>query len=143
MRILALDFGSKRIGVALSDELLLTAQGMETIERRDIKADLATVGRLARENAVTEIVVGLPLNMDGTHSAKTKEVVAFIDSLAKSVDIPVKTQDERLTTVQAERALLEGDMSRAKRKGLRDMLAAQLILQAYLDSRKREATDVQ
>jgi len=141
LRILGLDFGTKRIGVALSDELMITAQGRETIERRDPKSDLEAIKKFIADNGVTEVVVGLPLNMNGTHSEKTREVIAFVEGLTKSIQVPVKTQDERLTTVQAERALLEGDMSRAKRKGLRDMLAAQFILQAYMDSIKRERTD--
>jgi len=137
VRILALDVGTKRIGVALSDELLITAQGQATIERRSLEHDLAEIKRIIIENGVEEAVVGLPLNMNGSYSAKTKEVVEFMDSLTKAVDIPVKTWDERLTTVQAERALLEADMSRAKRKKVIDKLAAQIILQSYLDSRKR------
>ena len=141
MRILGLDFGTKRIGVAISDELLITAQGMETLERKDLKRDLDAISGTIRDNNVSEVVVGLPLNMDGSYSAKTKEVVEFMDNLSKAISVPVKTWDERMTTMQAERALLEGDMSRAKRKRLNDRLAAQLILQAYLDHRKRERSD--
>lgn len=141
MRILGLDFGTKRIGVAISDELLITAQGMETLERKDLKKDLDAISGTIRDNNVSEVVVGLPLNMDGSYSAKTKEVVEFMDNLSKAISVPVKTWDERMTTMQAERALLEGDMSRAKRKRLNDRLAAQLILQAYLDYRKRERSD--
>jgi putative Holliday junction resolvase len=141
LRILALDFGTKRIGVAVSDELLITAQGLETIERLDPRRDLEAIKKVIADNGVTEVVVGLPINMNGTHSEKTREVIAFVDGLTKSIQVPVKMQDERLTTVQAERALLEGDMSRVKRKGLRDMLAAQFILQAYLAAKKREDTD--
>jgi putative holliday junction resolvase len=137
MRVLALDFGSVRIGVAVSDGLLLTAQGLETIRRKDLPKDIEAIKAVIKEYEVAEVVVGLPISMDGTHSAKTKETLAFVDILTKSLQIPVKTYDERMTTMQAERALLEGDMSRAKRKGLRDMLAAQFILQSYLDSRKR------
>jgi len=137
MRILALDVGTKRIGLALSDELLITAQGQATIVRRSLDEDLDKIKRIIKENNVEEAVVGLPLNMNGSYSAKTKEVVEFMDNLAKAVDVPVKTWDERLTTVQAERALLEADMSRAKRKKVIDKLAAQIILQSYLDSRKR------
>lgn len=137
MRIMGLDFGTKRIGVAVSDELFLTAQGLETIQRKDLDSDLAAINAVISANNVGELVVGLPLNMDGTYSAKTKEAVEFIDALSKTVNIPVKTQDERLTSMQADRAMLEGDMSRAKRKKLSDKLAAQLILQSYLDSRKK------
>jgi len=137
MRILGLDFGTKRIGVAISDELLITAQGLQTIERRALDADLDKIRNVIKENGVSEVVVGLPLNMNGTYSAKTKEVVQFMDSLSKAIDIPVKTWDERLTTMQAERALLEADVSRAKRRKVADKLAAQIILQSYLDSRKK------
>ncbi|MDP3791049.1 MAG: Holliday junction resolvase RuvX [Candidatus Omnitrophota bacterium] len=135
MRIMGLDFGTKRIGVALSDELFLTAQGINTIQRKELKSDLEEISKIARENNVQEIVTGLPLNMNGTYSAKTKEVVEFIDELSKVVTVPVRTWDERLTSMQAERVLLEADVSRAKRKKVTDKLAAQIILQSYLDSR--------
>ena len=105
MRILGLDFGTKRIGVALSDELLLTAQGMETIQRSDLEKDLGSINDIVKNNGVIEVIVGLPLSMNGTYSAKTKEAVEFIDSLAKTVNVPVKSWDERLSTVQAERVL--------------------------------------
>lgn len=137
MRIMALDVGTKRIGVAMSDELMMTAQGRETIERRALKDDLDTINRLIEEMGVSEVVVGLPLNMNGSYSAKTKEVIEFMDSLLKAILVPAKTWDERLTTVQAERTLLEADVSRAKRKKVADKLAAQFILQSYLDSRKK------
>ncbi len=138
MRIMGLDFGTKRMGMAISDELLITAQGLNSLYRKELKSDLDEIVRLAREKGVSEIIVGLPLNMDGTYSAKTKEVVAFLDELSKVVSVPVKTWDERLTSVQAERVLLEADMSRKKRKKLSDKLAAQIILQSYLDSRKKD-----
>ena len=135
---MGLDFGTKRIGVAMSDELLLTAQGLDTIQRKDLKSDLALIKEIADSNGASEIIVGLPLNMNGTYSEKTREAVSFVDELTKTVSVPVKTQDERLTSMQADRAMLEGDMSRAKRRKLSDRLAAQLILQSYLDSRKRD-----
>ena len=137
MRIMGLDVGTKRIGVAMSDELFFTAQGAETIYRTALDSDLERIRKVAEANGVGEIVVGLPISMNGTHSAKTKEVIEFMGSLEKSVKIPVRAWDERLTTVQAERVLLEADTSRAKRKKSIDKLAAQLILQNYLDSRKR------
>ena len=139
MRILGLDVGTKRIGVALSDGLLITSQGLETIYRQSLEIDLGVIKNVIKQNDVGEVVVGLPLNMNGTYSAKTKEVVEFMDNLSKAIGIPVKTWDERLTTVQAERVLLEADVSRAKRKKAADKLAAQIILQGYLDSRKKEA----
>lgn len=142
MRILGLDVGTKRIGVALSDELLITAQGIQTIYRVEPAKDLEEIAKLVKENSVSEVVVGLPLSMDGSYSAKTKEVMEFADSLSKAVNVPIKTWDERLTTVVAEKALLEADISRAKRKKLADKLAAQVILQGYLDSRPKGQTDV-
>ena len=122
----------------MSDELLLTAQGLDTIQRKEPKRDLALIKEIVDSNGVSEVIVGLPLNMNGTYSEKTKEAVLFIDELKKVVSVPVKTWDERLTSMQADRAMLEGDMSRAKRRKLSDRLAAQIILQSYLDSRKRE-----
>lgn len=137
MRILGLDVGTKRIGVALSDTLMITAQGLDSIHRTDLAADLAAIGKIVEENGVTEVVAGLPLNMDGTYSAKTREVAAFVESLAKAVTVPVKTWDERLTSLQAERIMLEADMSRQKRRMLSDRIAAQLILQSYMEALKK------
>ncbi len=141
MRILALDVGTKRIGAALSDELFITAQGIDSIERKDPKTDIEIIVNLIKANNISEIIVGLPLNMDGTYSAKTKEVIEFLDSLSILVQIPVKTWDERLTSVQADRIMLEGDLSRRKRKKLSDKIAAQLILQSYLDCKKKDSTN--
>ena len=138
-RILGIDFGTKRIGVAMSDELLLTAQGLDTIQRRELKSDLALIKGIVDSNGVSEVIVGLPLNMNGTYSEKTKEAASFAGELEKVMGgVPVKAWDERLTSMQADRAMLEGDMSRAKRRKLSDKLAAQIILQSYLDSRKRD-----
>jgi putative holliday junction resolvase len=137
MRILGLDVGTKRIGLAMSDELLLTAQGSLTIYRKSPEADIEEIKRIVKENAVQEVIVGLPLNMNGTQGPKAREAVDFAEKISKAVDVPVKTWDERLTTVQAERALLEADVSRAKRKKVIDKLAAQVILQSYLDRRKK------
>ena len=134
---MALDVGTKRIGVAMSDELFLTAQGADTIYRNSLDADLGKIKRVAEENSVGEIVVGLPINMNGTYGPKAKEVLEFMSNLTKLVTIPVKTWDERLSTVAAERVLLAADVSRAKRKRVTDKLAAQVILQGYLDSRKK------
>jgi putative holliday junction resolvase len=136
MRIMGMDFGTKRIGIAISDELFITAQGFNSLYRKELKSDLEEIVRLTRLNDVGEIVVGLPLNMDGSYSAKTKEVVAFLGELSKAVNVPVKTWDERLTSVQADKILLEADLSRKKRRKLSDRVAAQIILQSYLESRK-------
>lgn len=137
MRILALDVGTKRIGVAMSDELLMTAQGAETIYRKDAGTDMDAIVKLVTDNGVGEVVVGLPLNMDGSEGPKAREVIAFAAELSRVVSVPVKTWDERLTTVQVERVMLEADTSRAKRKKHADKLAAQVILQSYLDSRTK------
>lgn len=137
MRILGLDVGTKRVGVAISDMLLITAQGLDTIERKDLKSDIGIIKKLVDENSVTEIVVGLPLNMSGTYSEKTKEVISFIDILKAEVAVPVRTWDERLTSLQAERIMLESDMSRRKRKTLSDKIAAQIILQSYMGTIKK------
>lgn len=137
MRLLSLDYGTKRIGVAISDELLIVAQGIDSIYRKDLKTDLEAINKLVKEYDVSQIVCGLPINMDGTYSQKTNEAIAFMDDLAKVVSVPITKWDERLTSMQADRILLEADMSRAKRRHLSDKVAAQLILQNYLDSRKK------
>ncbi len=132
-----MDFGTRRIGVAISDGLMITAQGQDSIIRTDLARDLDEIKKIIKENNVSEIVVGLPISMNGSYSAKTKEVVEFIDNLSKAVDIPIETWDERLTSLQAERTLLEADVSRHKRKMLSDKLAAQIMLQTYMDFRKK------
>lgn len=137
MRIMGLDYGTKRIGIAISDGLLITAQGHDSLQRKDLERDLNEIKRIIDEYGVAEIVIGLPLNMNGTPSAKSEEVAGFMDSLSKVTGLPIRTWDERLTSVQADRALLEADMSRRKRRGLSDKVAAQLILQNYLDFRKK------
>ena len=134
---MGLDYGTKRIGVAMSDELLLTAQGSKTIFNNTASESIAVIAGLVKSSGVAEVIIGLPVSMNGSHSQKTKEVIAFAEELMKALPVPVKTWDERLTTAQAERALLEADMSRSKRKRLNDMVAAQLILQGYLDHRKK------
>ncbi|MFH1189969.1 MAG: Holliday junction resolvase RuvX [Candidatus Omnitrophota bacterium] len=137
MRILGIDFGTKRIGIALSDELFITAQGADTIRRTALEADLEAISKIVKENGVIEIIVGLPISMDGTHSRKTEEVLEFVGALEKAVDVPVKTWDERLTTVQADRAMMEAGLNGFKRRRLADKVASGFILQSYLDSRKR------
>jgi len=138
VRILGLDYGTKRIGVAVSDGLLITAQGRDSIKVVDAAQVLSEIKDIIKGEDIGEVIVGLPLNMNGTHSEKTRETIRFTDELSKVLDIPVKSWDERLTSVQAERILLEGDVSRSGRKKRSDRIAAQLILQNYLDSRKRD-----
>lgn len=133
MRIMALDVGSKRIGVALSDPLKITAQGLETFQRTTLEADIRGLWQLIDQHEVSQLVVGLPKNMNGTIGFKAEEVQQFIADLTAQRSIEVIWVDERLTTVSAERTLLEADVSRAKRKKVIDKMAAVLILQSYLD----------
>lgn len=133
MRIMALDVGSKRIGVALSDPLKITAQGLETFQRTTLEDDIRGLWQLIDQHEVSQLVVGLPKNMDGTIGFKAEEVRQFIADLTAQRSIEVIWVDERLTTVSAERTLLEADVSRAKRKKVIDKMAAVLILQSYLD----------
>ncbi|MEW6324863.1 MAG: Holliday junction resolvase RuvX [Nitrospirota bacterium] len=135
-RILALDPGEKRIGLAVSDELGWTAQGLPTLPRRGMTDMLAHLSRLVTDYQVHEIVVGVPYRQDGTLGLSGERALALIERLAHHFQLPVTPWDERLTTRMAERLLIEGGVSRAKRKLSRDRLAAVLILQSYLDARR-------
>lgn len=137
VRIAGIDYGEKRIGVAISDPLGITAQGLPTIERTSIEEDVQKILNLVREKEVEEIVVGLPKLMNNTLGEKAREVLAFVDLLKNYIHIPINTIDERFSTVRAQRAMLEGNLSRKKRKDRVDMIAAQLILQGYLDRIKK------
>ena len=137
MRILGLDVGSKTIGVAVSDELSLTAQGLTTLKRKVLKQDVKQLLKVIDENGVEKVVVGLPKNMNGSLGPSAEMVISLIGELKKFVDLPVVTWDERLSTVAAQRVLLEADMSRKKRKRVVDKVAAILILQGYLDNQMR------
>jgi len=133
-RLLGIDYGHRRIGFALSDLLGITAQPLEVLERVSLKSDLAHIAAIAARYGVEKIVLGLPINMNGTESELTADVRRFADKLRQSIALPVEFIDERLTTMQAERMLVEeADMSREKRKKVRDKLAASLILQSYMD----------
>ncbi len=134
MRVLGLDVGDKTIGVALSDELGWTAQALEVIQRKGLSQDMKRIKEILSEYQVNEIVVGLPKNMNGKEGEQAKRVREFLEKLKARVKLPIRTWDERLTTIAAERTLLEGDLSRAKRKKIIDKVAAQVILQGYLDS---------
>jgi putative pre-16S rRNA nuclease len=135
MRILGLDYGDKRIGVALSDVFGWTAQGLEMIERKREGDDFRRISELVKEHEVESIVVGLPKNMNGTIGPRGEICMAFADELRQTLSLPVHLWDERLTTVAATRTLLEADVSRRKRKLVVDKMAAALLLQNYLDSR--------
>jgi putative Holliday junction resolvase len=136
MRAFGLDVGTKTVGIAVSDALGITAQPVRTIRRTNLRADLAELKRLVEEQEVTLLVIGLPLNMDGTEGPRAEASRAFAAAAAKATALPVEFQDERLTTVAAERVLLEADVSRKKRREVIDQLAAQLILQSWLDARR-------
>ena len=136
MRILGLDVGTKTVGVAVSDPLGITAQAVTTLRRKGAKADVAELKRLATEYEVSRVVVGLPLNMDGSEGARAAASRTLGAAISQATGVPVEYQDERLTTVAAERVLLEGDVSRKRRREVIDQLAAQLILQAWLDARR-------
>ena len=133
MRILALDVGERRIGVALSNALNITAQGLETIKMDKKKDALLRIRDLAKDHGASKIIIGLPFNMDGTKGAAAGMVEEFVVMLKKETPVPIEMIDERLTTLQGERVLLEADLSRKKRKAVIDKIAAQLILQNYLD----------
>ena len=133
MRILGLDVGDRTIGVALSDESATLASGLRTIRRAGLKKDLRELAELARGREVGTVVVGLPRSLDGSEGPQARKVQAFVLALKTAVTVPVVTWDERFTTVAAEHALIEGGVSRARRKELVDKVAAVLILQNYLD----------
>lgn len=133
MRILGLDYGSKRIGVAICDELGLTAQGLATIERKNLRSVIAEISRLVREYDVEKIVIGFPKMLDGTEGIQCQKVSEFAGKLESRISIPVIKWDESLSTKEAEEILIEANMSRKKRKKVVDKLAASIILQGYLD----------
>lgn len=133
MRVMGLDMGKKTIGIAVSDESGLTAQPVTTIKRSSLRKDLDELVRLIEEYSVTTIVVGLPVNMNGTMGPATETVLKFIDDLKERTGLPVETWDERLSTAAVTKVLLEGDISRARRKEVVDKMAASYILQGYLD----------
>ena len=137
MKILGLDVGSKTIGVAVSDELGIIAQGVTTLKRKGLNHDITQLLKVIEEQRAEKVVVGLPKNMNGSLGPSAKMVLTLLEELEKSVDIPVITWDERLSTVAAERTLLEADMSRKKRKKVIDKVAALIILQGYLDNQAR------
>lgn len=133
-RILALDLGKKRIGVAVSDALNITAQGLATIERKNIKYTLESIKLFIKDYGVSKVIIGMPFNMNGTKGSSAKLAEEFAALLKKEIPIDIEMVDERLTTAEGERILLEADISRKKRKLATDRIASQLILQTYLDS---------
>ena len=144
MRIMGLDFGSKTVGVAISDSLLITAQGVEIIRRKEenkLRRTLARIEELIVENDVEKIVLGLPINMNGTEGARVELTMEFKDKLGRRTGLPVIMWDERLTTVAADEIMMEAGIRRENRKDYVDMIAATLILQSYLDNSAAEKKD--
>ncbi|OGW15770.1 MAG: Holliday junction DNA helicase RuvA [Nitrospirae bacterium GWA2_42_11] len=137
MRILALDVGDKRIGVAVSDELEIAAHGLKTIDRSDPARDIRQIIGIVKEYEVEEIIVGMPVMMDGSMGIQGEKVSQFVEGLRTEVKIPIRFMDERLSTKMVEKALIEADMSRSKRKKVIDKLAAVVILQDYLAGRPK------
>lgn len=137
MRILGLDFGQKTIGVAVSDPFGWTAQGLEIIRRHqetNLKDSIARLDKLIQEYSIEKIILGYPKNMNNTIGERAEKTVAFKKKLEKTFNLPVILWDERLSSVGAERTLLEADISRKKRKDVLDKMAAVFILQGFLDS---------
>jgi putative holliday junction resolvase len=135
-RVLGLDVGSRRIGIAVSDPLGITAQGLETLQRRNKRSDLAALERTIREYAITQIVVGLPLRMSGAEGTQSDKMQAFAEDLRKRFRLPVHLWDERLTSAEANRLLRETELSIEKRAKAVDRMAAILILQSWMESRR-------
>ncbi len=135
-RTLALDIGTKRTGAAISDDLNITAQAVGVRKRTGFKSDLAWVTELMELYEIDRVIVGHPVNMDGSRGERAIATERFAGKLAKTVPVEVVLWDERLTTVAAERALLESNMSRGKRKKVIDQVAAQLILSSWMDAHK-------
>ena len=141
MRIMGLDFGSKTVGVAISDSLLITAQGVEIIRRKEenkLRQTLARIEELIEEYEVEEIVLGLPKHMNATEGIRVELTMEFREKLERRTGLPVVMWDERLTTVVAQKTMMEAGIRREKRREYVDKIAAALILQGYLDSRSRE-----
>jgi putative Holliday junction resolvase len=136
-RIIGLDVGDKTLGVAVSDELGLTAQGVTVHRRSSLAADMAVLCAMCTRYEAMAIVVGLPKNMDGSLGSQAQKTLAFSEQVRQACGVPVIAWDERLTTQAAERVLLEANATRRHRKQVRDRIAAQLILQSYLDWRAR------
>lgn len=137
MRTMGLDYGERRIGVAISDAFGWTAQGSEVIDKKLVKDELGRIEELVKLHEVDNLIVGLPKNMNGTIGPSGENCIAFAERLRQKLGLPVQLWDERLTTVAAERTLLEADVSRSKRKQVIDKMAAAILLQSYLDSKPK------
>jgi putative Holliday junction resolvase len=130
-----MDVGARRIGLAISDPLAITAQGLDTIHRQNKRRDLAQLERVIREHDVAEIVMGLPLRMSGAEGIQAEKIQAFAEEIRRRFKVPVHLWDERLTSAQANRLLRETDMSIKRRGAVVDQMAAVLILQSWMDAK--------
>jgi len=140
---MGLDVGDKNIGVALSDAMGWTAQGLKVIPRNeDVEVDIEVLREMASRYGVRKLVVGLPRNMDGSLGAQGNKILRFVEEIKKRLNLPVELWDERLTTVAAEKVLLQADLSRARRRQVIDKIAAAIILQGYLDANKNAENGV-
>ena len=138
VRIMGLDIGSHTIGVAITDELRITAQGLKPIRRKSKEEDFEEIIRIIDQFKIGKIVVGLPKNMNGTLGKQAEMVLQWIKAISEKVDLPIVTWDERFSTVEASRVLLEADLSRKKRKKTIDKLAAVIILQGYIEKDRNQ-----
>lgn len=134
-RYIGLDLGTKTIGVAISDPFLMFANGLVTIKRKNVRSDIEQIKKIIEENEITKVIIGMPYNMDGSKGPSAQRVMSFVDLLRKEIDNEIIYEDERLTTVSAERVLIESNVGRNRRKDHIDKIAAALILQSYLDAR--------
>jgi len=137
LRILGIDFGEKRIGLAVSDPLGLTAQGIETLPNKGPAKVTQALASLCKNYEVEEIVIGLPVNMNGSFGSKANAVLSLVPDLEKALKVPIKTWDERLTSVEVNRLMAQGGLSEKRQRQNTDRLVATLILQSYLESKRR------
>lgn len=140
-RVLGLDVGSKRIGVAISDPLGITAQGLDTILRKNKRLDFDELAKVIQQYAVSEIVIGYPLRLSGAEGTQSEKMQLFADDMRRQFGVPVHLWDERLTSSQANRILREADLSIKKRAGAVDRMAAMLILQSWMEARNAAIAD--
>ena len=141
MRILGIDYGSKTLGVAVSDELGMMGHSVETIRRRSLRQDIARLRSLIQYYQAGKIVIGLPRNMDGSLGPAAQQVLEFAELLSRKLNVPVETWDERLSTVEAQRMIIDAEVRRSRRKQIIDKVAAAIILQGYLDHQNRTGAE--
>jgi len=137
-RVMALDYGEVRIGIALSDPTRFLASGYENYDRKNLELDCQHIAQIVKDNNVKVIVLGLPINMNGTIGTRVEKTYEFAENLSKYTDAKIEYLDERLTSVSAEKILISADVSRKKRKQVLDKLSATIILQDYLDVSNRK-----